>query len=408
MLSVTEAKNKIIKSIKQVGTITIPIEESLDRILAKPLIASVDSPSFSNSSMDGFAVISTDLKGAFNNIPIELEIIGVIPAGIQPKDNVAGGQAMKIMTGAMIPEGADSIIPVEGTNFNFHEPKFESIKKVKIFKENKAGDYIRHKGEDFKIGQVLLEKFHILRGQDLSIFAMMGVEKIEVYSKPVIGIFSTGDELLTIGEKLESGKIRETNSYSLKSQILKSGADTIDFGIVKDNEDDIRDLLEKAFAENVNMIISSAGVSAGEFDYVRKIVEEAGQLGFWKVNMRPGKPLAFGSFKGIPFFGLPGNPVSAFIGYEVFISAAIDYMRGKVASSQITRRVELAEDIFSDGRESYLRTFIDFSATELSAKLVEHQGSGNIFSLVKANSLIIIPAGVKQMDKGEIVEYLEL
>ncbi|MBT3669130.1 MAG: molybdopterin molybdotransferase MoeA [Chloroflexi bacterium] len=408
MLSVTDAKIKIIEELKIVEYETISLDDALGRVLAKPLKASVDSPSFSNSSMDGFAVISANLSGASKEFPIELEIIGVVPAGAKPDQKISFGQTMKIMTGAMIPDGADSVIPVENSNLNFHESNTEEEKSVEIYKDNLPGDYIRLKGEDFKNGKVLLNSQTILRPQDLSIFAMMGINLVEVFSRVKIGIFSTGDELLAIEQQLEDGKIRETNSYSLKSQIFNSGAEVVDFGIVEDNETEIRSLMDQAINYGVNMIVSSAGVSAGEFDYVRKVVEENGELSFWKVNMRPGKPLAFGSYKGIPFFGLPGNPVSAFVGYEVFISHAIDFMGGKNINSGKRRKVALSEDVHSDGRESYLRAFIDFNSDNLKANLVEHQGSGNIFSLVKANSLIIIPAGIKHLEKGELVEYLEI
>lgn len=408
MLSVLEAKKKIIFELKQVETIKIQLENAGDMILAQSLIASMDSPSFSNSSMDGFAVIANNVSSATSTNPIKLKIVGEVPAGIRPEKILSNGESMRVMTGAMIPDGADAVIPVEKTDLDFSTSNDLNNTFVNILDKVLPGDYIRKKGEDFEIGTKLLEIGRPLRAQDLSILAMMGIGKPEVFRKPKIAIFSSGDELIPVSDKIIVGKIRETNSYALGALIESCGSEVINLGIAKDNEIEIKNLLEEAVFQKVDMIISTAGVSVGVYDYVRKVIIENGSINFWKVNMRPGKPLVFGKYQNIPFFGLPGNPVSSFVGFEVFVRDAINYMRGAFLGVRKRLSAKVTDDIYSDGRESYLRAIVTFDGTENMATLAGHQGSGNIYSLVKANSLLIVPASVKFVPAGGILEYWDL
>jgi len=214
-------------------------------------------------------------------------------------------------------------------------------------------------------------------------------------------LLSSGDELIDVDAPLASGKIRDSNSYTIAALIESADAEVIRLGVAKDNHDSVKALVDKAVELKVDLILSSAGVSVGAFDFVKEVIESNGKMDFWRVNMRPGKPLAFGEYKNIPFIGLPGNPVSAFVGFEVFVRAALRRLSGLINGGRQTVRVRSAEQIDSDGRESYLRAKVNEENGVLVAHLTGHQGSGNLHSLVQANALLIIPAGVKCVPAGQ-------
>jgi molybdopterin molybdotransferase len=253
-------------------------------------------------------------------------------------------------------------------------------------------------------GETVLFSKSRLRPQDLGLLAMLGQADILVYRRPKVLIFSTGDELLPVEQPLTPGKIHDSNSYTLSASITRDSGEAHYLGIARDREEDVRNLLEKALERGADLIISSAGVSVGAFDYVRQVVEQNGRMEFWRVNMRPGKPLAFGSYQEIPFIGLPGNPVSAFIGYEVFVRPALHKLAGLSESKRVVHTVTLEEPVNSDGRESYLRAVVNVKDGSYSARLTGHQGSGNLLSLVQANALLIIPSGVKSLPAKAEVE----
>jgi molybdopterin molybdotransferase len=233
---------------------------------------------------------------------------------------------------------------------------------------------------------------------------MLGFADVPVFRKPRLALFSSGDELLPPEAPLEEGKIRDSNSFTLAALIEDAGAEVIRLGVARDNHDSVNALLERAVELNVDMIISSAGVSVGAFDFVKQVIESNGSMHFWRVNMRPGKPVAFGDYKKIPFIGLPGNPVSAFVGFEVFVRPALGRLRGGSGGTRPAVRVRCAEQIDSDGRESYLRAQVRDENGSFVARLTGHQGSGNLHSLVQANALLIIPAGVKCVPAGQEVD----
>jgi len=233
---------------------------------------------------------------------------------------------------------------------------------------------------------------------------MVGMAQVPVYRAPVLALLSSGDELITVDAPLTNGKIRDANTYTLTACAHKTGTKVIQLGIVPDDRGAIKSALDRAVEEKVDMIVSSAGVSVGAFDFVREVVEEQGRLEFWKVNLRPGKPLAFGMYRGIPFFGLPGNPVSAFIGFELFVRPVLQKMNGSPSIHRSRLIARLEEEITSDGRESYLRASLTNQDGYWTAKLTEHQGSGNLLSLVRANALLIVPSGVKSLPAGTNIE----
>jgi molybdopterin molybdotransferase len=310
------------------------------------------------------------------------------------------------MTGAVLPDGADAVIPVEDTDQFLDGRHFKPTlsNSVRIYQGISPGDNVRPKGKDLRIGDVVLRPGRLLAPQDIGLLAMLGNREIEVYRRPKIAMISTGNELTPLGEALSPGKIHDSNAYTLSAQIERDGGEPHYLGIAEDNEESIRNLLDQAYGLNADLILSTAGVSVGAFDYVKRVVEENGASGFWRVNIRPGKPLLFGHYRGIPFIGLPGNPVSAFVGYEVFIRPAIQKLSGGKVQTRQTTKVVLSETIESDGRESYLRGYVEKQSGIMKARLTGHQGSGNLLSLVQANALLIIPSEVKSLPSGAEVE----
>jgi len=401
LLSVEEARERILSHFQPVQTETIPLTESSNRVLALEIRAADDLPLFDNSSMDGFAIRAADVTDATPGSPRHLRVVTDIPAGSSPTIFLAPGQAARIMTGAQMPEGADSVIPVEDTDFDNRNAGTAAPDQVQIRKSVKSGENVRLRGMDILAGRVVLDAGRKLRPQDLGLLAMLGVAHVTVYKIPRIALLSSGDELIPVDAPLERGKIRDSNSYTIAALGESAGAEVLRLGVAKDNFESVKALFEKAVYLRVDLILSSAGVSVGAFDYVKEVIESNGKMDFWRVNMRPGKPLAFGEYRDIPLIGLPGNPVSAYVGFEVFVRPTIERLTGSLSGSRRTVRVKNEEEINSDGRESYLRGEVREENGVLVARLTGHQGSGNLHSLVQANALLIIPAGVKCVPAGQ-------
>lgn len=406
LLSVEQARERILSHFEPVTTETLSLAGCSQRVLAQDIVASNDLPPFDNSSMDGFAVRAADVIDATSDSPRSLRVVADIPAGSHPTISLAEGEAARIMTGAPVPAGADAVVPVEDTNFNDRDAGTPAPDTVRIFQPAKPDANVRPRGMDILAGHVVLNAGRVLKAQDLGLLAMLGFSQLVVYRKPRVALFSSGDELLPVEAPLEAGKIRDSNSYTLAALLEEAGAEVIRLGVAKDTSDAVRVLLEEARAQNVDLILSSAGVSVGAFDFVKQVIEANGKMDFWRVNMRPGKPVAFGEYKDVPFLGLPGNPVSAFVGFKVFVEPIIFRLRGLLQTSRNKIRVQAEEQIDSDGRESYLRANVQFDSEtgKWTARLTGHQGSGNLHSLVQANALLIIPAGVKCVPAGQEVE----
>jgi molybdopterin molybdotransferase len=256
--------------------------------------AADDLPLFDNSSMDGFAIRAADSSNAAPASHVTLRVVADLPAGSAPTISLAPGQAARIMTGAQMPKGADAVIPVEETDFNDRTPGTPAPETISFQKAMKAGDNVRLRGTDVIAGDTVLKKGDMLKPQDVGLLAMLGLAEVEVYKKPLIALLSSGDELLEAGAPLESGKIRDSNSYMLASLIESTHAEVLRLGIAKDTRASVQGLIEQAVQLHVDLILSSAGVSVGAFDYVKEVIESNGSLNFWRVNMRPGKPFAFG------------------------------------------------------------------------------------------------------------------
>jgi len=404
MLSVADARQRLLDALPTCGVETVGLQSVFGRVLAEDIVANKASPRFDNSSMDGFAIHAEDTQPASQARPIQLKVIEDIPAGTATETVLKPGQAMRIMTGAALPAGSDAVIPVEDTDAAVAQPGAELPPTVQIRRIVKAGDFVRPAGEDFRAGDVLITAGKRVRAQEAALLALLGETKLKVHRKPRVAILSSGDELLKPDEPIAPGKIRETNSVSLGALVESSGAEARWLGIARDTLQDVTAHLDRAVDGGADLILSSAGVSVGAFDYLREAVTRNGALDFWKVNMRPGKPFAFGQYRGIPYVGLPGNPVSSFVGFEVFLRPALSKMGGIKNWSRLVVQAHLKENVYSDGRESYLRCNLENSEQGPLARLTGHQGSGNLYSLVQANALLRVPAGVTELSRESQAE----
>jgi molybdopterin molybdotransferase len=399
MLSVGAARRRIVRLVHRLETQQVPIDASLGRVLAAAIRASA-LPPFDNSSVDGFAVIAGDVRGARPGAPVHLDVIADIPAGASPSRRLRRGQAARIMTGARLPRGATAVVMLEDTDAWPKQSTRRLPRQVGTYRAVRVGENVRKRGSDARSGETVLQSQQIVRPQDLGLLAMLNRNVLPVIRRPRIALLSSGDELVPVGEPTKAGQIHDTNTHTLGALLQTSGCQVISLGIARDVRSSVLSRLERGVRRGADLILSSAGVSVGAFDLVREVVSSEGSLDFWKVNVRPGKPLAVGRFRGVPFIGLPGNPVSAFVGFHLFVLPAVHRMLGLPMHSHGETVAELMQPIRSDGRESYLRATLSEKSGRYTARLAGSQGSGNLRSLVECNALLIIPAGVKSLPVG--------
>lgn len=404
LLPVNQARAQLANAFTPLPVETLPIAHALGRVLAENLCAPFNLPPFDNSSMDGFAIRTADLHSATRDTPVTLHVIEDIPAGALPQKTLYPGSTARVMTGAALPPAADAVLPVEQTNL---APRFTPgsplPETILAYSCPQPGAYIRRAGEDAPLGATLLYAPIRLTPQHIGLLAMLGKTHVQVYQQPRVCLISTGDELLEPGQPLQPGKIYNSNSPMLASLLHQHGAQPIVLGSLPDQRDIIRTALQNAVQHNAHLILASAGVSVGAYDYISEILQTEGSLNFWRVNMRPGKPLAFGNYHGTPFIGLPGNPVSAFVGFHVFVCAALARLSGLPDDNPTQIYASLQHPLTSDGRESYLRAQATPAENGYHVSLVGHQGSGNLSALANANALLIVPAGTTALSAGETV-----
>ncbi|MFY9226729.1 MAG: gephyrin-like molybdotransferase Glp [Blastocatellia bacterium] len=394
LLTVEEALAKVLEPIKTLGIERVDLLSALDRIIAENITAPMDIPLTDNSAMDGYAVRAIDTQRASTNNPALLKVIEDLPAGYLAKSKVGEGEAIRIMTGATIPDGADSVVMVEVT-------KSEG-ELVKIFKAAKPGDHIRAKGEDLKTGDLLITQGAKLTPAEIGVLASIQRPFVKVSRKAIVSILSTGDELVEVEETVSPGKVVNSNSYSLAALVKSAGATAIIQPIARDSEKEIRASIEQALA--ADFIISSGGVSVGDYDYVKPVLEALGaDLRFWRVSVKPGKPLAFGLLAGKPYFGLPGNTVSSMLSFLLFVQPALKKAMGFLPPWDSPKiKVILDTDARSKGdRRTYLRANIHYNQGSFYAHLASKQGSGVLSSMLGANALVILEEGIKEIKKGQ-------
>ncbi|HEX2908867.1 MAG TPA: gephyrin-like molybdotransferase Glp, partial [Phototrophicaceae bacterium] len=403
LLRVDEALKRILAAITPLPGERVKLLDSLGRALAEDIRAETNLPPFPNSSMDGFAVRAQDVVGASPTAPVQLRVTQDIPAGTAPQQVLGPAEAARIMTGAPLPPGADAIVPVEKTNGQWTPGSRDSLAPtVQIFTGVKPGDYVRQMGEDIRSGQVVLPAGTILRAQEIGVLAALGYVYVPVTRQPRVAIVSTGDELVEIHEALQPGKIRDSNSHTLAAQVLSYRGIPLCIPTAKDTLDDVRRRFREALDQHPDVILSSAGVSVGAFDVVRTVLEELGHIEFWRINLRPGKPLAYGQLQGIPFFGLPGNPVSAMVTFDIFVRPVVCRLGNRPDRPHMVTAA-ISEDIQSDGRRSYLRVKLVDEGGQLVARIATNQSSAVLMSMVQADGLLIVPEETTFMPAGTIL-----
>lgn len=391
LLNVDDALEQILSQIMPLSSETVTITAALKRVLAHDVQAAENLPPFANSSMDGFALRAADIATASTESPAQLQAVMDIPAGVAPSRTIEAGEAARIMTGAPMPDGADAVVPVEDTDIDWQAGENTALPDhVRIFRSVKAGDYVRPAGESVHTGQTVLHAGTVLRPQDIGILASLGQASIEAARQPRVAIVSTGDELVDVSQPLAPGKIRDANSHTIAGMVAELGGIPLRLPIARDTLQAVRDLFHAALAQQPDVIISSAGVSVGTYDVVRTVLDELGKVNFWRVNVRPGKPLAFGNLGGVPFFGLPGNPVSTMVTFDVFVRPTLLKMQGRTDEAE-TVMAFVDEDIKSDGRRTYLRVKLERADGKLIARTTGTQSSGALMSMVLADGLLIIP-----------------
>ena len=394
MISVDKALEQILGVINPLRLEKVTILEALNRVLGEDITSDRDIPPLTNSAMDGYALRFEDTLGATREKPAVLTVIDDVPAGRISKKTVRPGQAIRIMTGAPIPAGADAVTRVEDTE--------KDGDRVRVFVPAKKGLDIRPAGEDVKKGELVIPKGKIVRPAEVGMLAALNRPDVAVYGRPKVAVLSTGDELVDIGGELAPGKIINSNSYSLAAQVAECGAVPIRLGIASDTREDLVSKFEAA--KGADLIVTSGGVSVGDYDLVKDVMGELGAMQFWKVAMRPGRPLAFGTIGGIPLFGLPGNPVSVMVSFEQFVRPAILKMSGFTNLFRPAVRAVLKEGLQKKaGFRHFLRAVVELKEGKYYAVTTGEQGSGILKSMVMANGLIVLPEEVTSLIAGDEV-----
>ncbi len=394
MISFEKARQIVLDSVSALESVETPILDALGLVAAEELTAAEQIPPFDNSAMDGYAVRAEDTKGASDQNPVELEVLMDLPAGSHTDRSVGPGQAIRIMTGAPIPLGVDTVVQVELT-------EKLSDDRVLILEEHEENKNIRRAGEDIAVGRSVLRPGDGITPAKIGLLASVGRARVKIVRRPVVAVLATGDELLEAHESLEPGKIRSSNSYTIISQIRACGAEANYLGIARDTMDDVRSHMEKGLS--ADMIVSSGGVSVGDYDYVKSALEELGvEFKFTKVGIKPGKPTVFGLLGDKPVFGLPGNPVSSMVTFEQFVRPALLKMMGRRKLLRPVVSAVLEEDIRKKPeRASLIRAIVRKEGSEYFASTTGPQGSGILVSMDLANGIILFERGEKLLKKGD-------
>ena len=395
MIQVQEALDKILSQIQFKGVEKIPLDQALGRVLAEDVVSRVNNPPLDNSAMDGYALIAQDIQSATPENPVKLEVVEEIAAGYTAKGTLKPGQAMRIMTGAPIPPGADAVLMQEDTQ--------KDGNSILCLDRADVEENIRRAGEDVKIGEGVLKKGTTLSPAHIGMMAVVGRSQIAVSQRPTVSILSTGDEILELDETPQGPQIFNSNGHMLAAQIKSAGGIPLYLGIAKDTE---KDLMEKfEWALKADIVVSSGGVSVGDYDLVKSSLQKMGQdMLFWKVAMKPGKPLAFGRIGKIPIFGLPGNPVSSFVSFEQFVRPSLRKVLGCSDLSHKTVQAKLTRTIHKKpGRLHFLSSIVSWTDGEYTVTPAGEQGSGILKSAANANSLLIFPLEADEIKQGQEV-----
>ncbi|MEE9399138.1 MAG: gephyrin-like molybdotransferase Glp [Dehalococcoidales bacterium] len=418
MISIEQALEKILNYVHVLGQVSVPILDSLGQVLAEDVYSSINVPPLDNAAMDGYAIQSTDTPGASSDSPRVLRVIDTVIAGSISEREVEPGTAIRIMTGAPVPIGADCVVRFEDTDEARQKNSLNgrSISDIGILCKAKPGLNIRRAGEDITKDSLVLRTGTVIRPAEVGVLASLGISKVKAIRRPMVAILATGNELVDINQPLPTGKIYNSNTYSVAALVQRYGGIPKILGIALDSEDSLVNSLRQGL--DADMLITTGGVSAGDYDMVKGVLAREGEITFWTVRMKPGKPLAFGTIKGtdkkgttrnIPHLGLPGNPVSSMVTFELFARPAILKMMGKKNLTKPTIEAVIKDDIINtDGRRVYTRVIVEKRGDQYFAKLTGPQGSGVLTSMSLANGLVIVPEDKAELKAGELAQVIML
>lgn len=406
MLSVQEAAERISAAVAPLEEVRVPLASSLGGVLAADIISPITLPHWDNSAMDGYAVHGDDVRGATEQAPVALPVAGSIAAGAFPERELAKGEAMQIMTGAPLPTGADTVVRVEDTD--------AGKTTVRILKARDIRKNVRHRGEDVHEGAVAIPGGTPIGAAQIGVLASLGFAEVPMHRRPRVAILGSGDELVELDgfDEVRAGRrIVSSNRYTLEALVTLAGGVPLSLGHAPDSLEAVRGLLLRAVEQRPDLIITSAGVSVGEHDHTRTAIEELGTaLDFWRVRMRPGAPLGFGRVRGIPWIGLPGNPVSAMVTFELFGRPALRRLLGHREVHRRPVRVTLEEPVSIGAKLTHFYRAIVTTRADgtLGARLTGPQGSGILTSMSLANALLVVPEDRSTVEAGEQLSALLL
>jgi molybdopterin molybdotransferase len=404
------AARRILAEVRRQPPLRIPLDDALGSVLAEAVSAPLDIPPWTNSAMDGYAARADDVRGASREAPKRLRVVEVLPAGSFPARAIGPGECARIFTGAPLPSGADSVIRQEDTDLGVRSQE-SGVREIEIYNDRDCGVNIRKAGEDLRKGDVALSAGMELGPAQLGVLASLAVAHPAVYRRPRVGILGGGDEIVDVDQPeaiLSGRKVASSNTHTLAALVRQAGGEPVNLGLAVDTPESLREHLLRA--EDCDLLVTSAGISVGEHDYLRSVLGELGaELRFWKLKMRPGAPVGFGVLGSMPWIGLPGNPVSTMVTFELFVRPAIRKMMGHALPFRRAVPVRVAEPIKLGPRlQHFLRAVVAPERNELAVRLTGPQGSGILTSMVKANALLIVPEGQHETPAGAELTALVL
>jgi len=407
MISVEEALEKILGYVRVLGPEEKPILSCLGQVLAEDVYSTIDIPPLDNSAMDGFAVRAEDTYGVSKSSPKVFPVIGEVAAGSMPLAEVKSGTVIRIMTGAPLPKGADAVVQFEDTDEVTWKLPHGNSSQIGILRQVEKGLNVRPRGEDIAKGTLILKKGTVLRPSEIGVLASVGHSTALVIRRPIVSVLATGDELVDVDQPLSLGKIYNSNTYTIAAQVLRYGGIPKILGIGRDSVQSLNEKIGEGL--DSDMLITSGGISLGDYDIVKDVLAKRGEIAFWTVCMKPGKPLAFGVIrsgeKKVPHLGLPGNPVSSMVTFEQFARPVILKMMGKKNFTKPSIQAVIEDDVMNtDGRHIFARVIVTKQGGQYHASLIGPQGSGILTSMAKANGLAIIPENTKGVKAGDIVQ----
>jgi molybdopterin molybdotransferase len=402
-LAAREAALRILADIRRQPALRIPLDDAVGSVLAEDVTSPIDIPAWTNSAMDGYATRGADVRGASAERPVRLRVVEQIPAGAFPGREIGAGECARIYTGAPLPAGADSVIRQEDTDFG--------TGIVTITSDRDVGVNFRLTGEDIRKGARVLAEGTVIGPAELGVLASIAVAHPVVYRRPRVGIMASGDEIVDVDQPdliLSGKKIASSNTHTLTALVREAGGEPVNLGIALDTPESLR--MHFARGADCDLLVTTAGISVGEHDHVRGVLEElGGELRFWKLRMRPGAPVGFGRLGAVPWIGLPGNPVSTMVTFELFVRPAIRAMAGHRLPFRRSVPVRMAEKVTLKPKlQHFLRGIVTETEKGLEARLTGPQGSGILTSMVLANALLVIPEGQFETPAGAPVQAIRL